>query len=381
MANVAPLRGVRVVSLEQAAAAPLCTRRLALAGAEVIKIERPEGDFARAYDSAVHGESSYFVWLNAGKKSVVLDLKSEQGVEQLRALIARSDVLVQNLKPGALAGLGVELDRLHELRPSFISVSISGFHPDGPGHERKAYDLLMQAESGLAEITGSRHEPGRVGVSIVDAATGMYSYESVLEALLLRNSTGGAERGEGSRIHVALFDAVADLLTVPYLLERYGGAAPGRVGLAHPGICPYGVFVSADQQRFILSIQNEREWQRLCEIGLERADLMRDLRCKDNEARVANREFVDGEVQGVFALANYESIDARLNKADLAFAPVNSLEALKDHPDFHTLTARVNQFEVHLPHVPGLPKPEDLEVPKLGEHTHEVLADLVNVQK
>lgn len=381
MAKVAPLRGVRVVSLEQAAAAPLCTRRLALAGAEVIKIERPEGDFARQYDSAVHGESSYFVWLNAGKKSVVLDLKSQQGVEQLLALIARSDVLVQNLKPGALAGLGIDLDRLHELRPSFISVSISGFHPDGPGHERKAYDLLMQAESGLAEITGSRHEPGRVGVSIVDAATGMYSYESVLEALLLRSSTGGVEHGEGSRIHVALFDAVADLLTVPYLLERYGGAAPDRVGLAHPGICPYGVFVSADRQRFILSIQNEREWQRLCEIGLERADLMHDLRCEDNEARVANRAFVDGEVQGVFALANYDSIEARLNKADLAFAPVNTLEALKDHPDFHTLTTRVNQFEVHLPQVPGLAKPEDLHVPRLGEHTHEILADLVNVQK
>ena len=381
MAKVAPLQGLRVVSLEQAAAAPLCTRRLALAGAEVVKIERPEGDFARQYDSAIYGQSSYFVWLNAGKKSVVLDLKSDEGLAQLLALIARADVLVQNLKPGALATLGIDLDQLHDSRPSFISVSISGFHPDGPGHERKAYDLLMQAESGLAEITGSRHEPGRVGVSIVDAATGMYSYESVLEALLLRNSTGGAEHGQGSRIHVALFDAVADLLTVPYLLERYGGSAPDRVGLAHPGICPYGVFASADQRRFILSIQNEREWQRLCNIGLQRSDLLADSRCSDNEARVANRAFVDSEVQGVFAAMNYDAIEVSLTAGDLAFAPVNTLDALKDHPDFRTLTTRVKEYDVPLPQVPGLRKPEGLSVPQLGEHTQEVLADLVIPQK
>ena len=189
-----PLEDVTVISLEQAAAAPLCTRRLALAGAEVIKIERPEGDFARGYDSAVGGQSSYFVWLNGGKKSVVLDLKQTAALDQLKALLDQSDVLVQNLKPGALEGLGLDLNELHAERPSLISVSITGFHPDTSVADRKAYDLLMQAESGLAAITGSSHEAGRVGVSIVDAATGMFAYEAVLEALLSRAQSGTGAR-------------------------------------------------------------------------------------------------------------------------------------------------------------------------------------------
>ncbi len=376
MVEQRPLSGIQVVSLEQAAAAPLCTRRLALAGADVIKIERPEGDFARNYDSAVFGESSYFVWLNAGKKSVVLDLKDEEGLSQLKALIDRADVLVQNLKPGALGSLGIDLDDLHSAKPELISVSITGFHPDGPGANRKAYDLLMQAESGLADITGSQHEPGRVGVSVVDASTGMYAYEAVLEALLMR-----AQNNHGAKISVALFDAVADLLAVPYLLERYGRAAPERVGLAHPGICPYGVFVSADGQRFILSIQNEREWQRLCRVGLQREALLADGRCLDNVARVANRGFVDGEVQAVFAKCDYAEIDRNLSLADLAFAPVNGLAALKDHSDFHTYTALLGDQRVQLPRVPGHPPREDLEIPKLGQHTEQVLARLVNSEK
>ncbi|NKB97623.1 MAG: CoA transferase [Pseudomonadales bacterium] len=376
MAEQRPLTGIQVVSLEQAAAAPLCTRRLALAGAEVIKIERPEGDFARNYDSAVFGESSYFVWLNAGKKSVVLDLKTEDGLTQLKALIDRADVLVQNLKPGALSALGIDLDELHKSIPELISVSITGFHPDGPGADRKAYDLLMQAESGLADITGSQHEAGRVGVSVVDASTGMYAYEAILEALLMR-----ARTNQGAQISVALFDAVADLLTVPYLLERYGGSAPERVGLAHPGICPYGVFISADQQRFILSIQNEREWQRLCHLGLSRGDLLADVRCVDNVTRVANRTFVDGEVQSTFEKLNYTDIDRNLDRAGLAYAPVNGLAALKDHSDFHTYDARVGDQCVQLPIVPGHPAGETLSIPALGEHTDEVLDGLVNSKK
>ena len=366
-----PLEGITVISLEQAVAAPLCTRRLRLAGAEVIKIERPEGDFARGYDTAVKGQSSYFVWANGGKKSVVLDLQSEAGVAQLRGLLAQADVLVQNLKPGAMSRLGLDLEALHEELPQLISVSIAGFHPSGPGTSRKAYDLLMQAESGLADITGSAHEPGRVGVSIVDASTGMYAYESVLEALLRR-----AQTGQGEQIDVALFDAVADLLTVPYLLARYGAGAPERVGLSHPGICPYGVFASVDKQKFILSIQNEREWQRLCTVGLERTDLVDDARCVNNETRVANRDFVDGEVQDTFAELTYAQIDARLNAADLAFAPVNSLLQLRDHPDFHTFTTRVGEHLVDMPRVPGLAKPNALSLPDLGEHTSEVLARL-----
>ncbi|MEQ9451596.1 MAG: CaiB/BaiF CoA-transferase family protein [Pseudomonadales bacterium] len=362
-----PLADLCVVSLEQAAAAPLCTRRLALAGAEVLKIERPEGDFARFYDTAVFGASSYFVWLNAGKKSVVLDLKQAAERDVLVALLRHCDVLVQNLKPGALASLGIDLEQLHTERPELISVSIAGFNPDGPGAQRKAYDLLMQAESGLAELTGSEHEAGRVGVSIVDVATGMYAYEAILEALLQR-----ARSGQGAKIDVALFDAVADLLSVPYLLERYGGAAPQRVGLAHPGICPYGVFTSEDGRAFVLSIQNEREWQRLCEVGLGQPDLLHDARCSDNEQRVAHRAFVDAAVQMVFAGLSYASIESRLNQADLAFAPVNDIGRLKSHADFHSFTVTTDGHLIDLPRVPGLPKPDALPVPRLGEHTAEI---------
>ena len=368
-----PLAGIRVVSLEQAAAAPLCSRRLSLAGAEVLKIERPEGDFARGYDTAVHGQSSYFVWLNAGKKSVVLDLTESSAREQLKALILSADVLVQNLKPGALKKLGLDIEDLHTLHPELISVSISGFHPRGPGASRKAYDLLMQAESGLANITGSHHEAGRVGVSIVDAATGMFAYEAVLEALLARTLQAQIE---GPRIHVALFDAIAELLCVPYLLDRYGGSAPARVGLAHPGICPYGVFLSHDAQPFVLSIQNEREWSRLCTVGLGNEALHADARCVDNETRVANRAFVDAAVQGGFDQWSYAEIEARLNAADLAFAPVNALEYLKKHPDFATFKVAVAEHDVLLPVVPGLPKREGARIPALGEHTHEVLSAL-----
>ena len=367
------LEKVKVVTLEQAVAAPLCTRRLAHAGAEVIKIERPEGDFARYYDSAVVGESAYFVWLNAGKKSVVLDLRTDRGLSALKQLIHRADVFVQNLKPGALAKLGIDLADVHEHRPSFISVSVSGFSPDGPGRDRKAYDLLMQAESGLADITGSPHAPGRVGVSIVDIATGMFAYEAVLGALIRRSNTG-----VGAAIEVSLFDTAAELLAVPYLLHRYGGNAPQRIGLAHPGICPYGVFESADQQRFVLSVQNEREWQQLCRSGLNQHSLIEDSRCRNNETRVVHREFVDGAVQQVFAELPYTVITERLTTADLAFAPLNPVSALLNHGDFHTETVQVQGQQIELPRVPGLPIAESFSpaLPELGADTDAVLQTL-----
>ncbi len=362
-----PLNDVRVVTLEQAVAAPLCTRRLQLAGAEVIKIERPEGDFARHYDQAVAGQSAYFVWLNAGKKSVVLDLKVSADKALLLKLIQRSDVLVQNLKPGALDALGLGLDGLHAEHPGLISVSISGFAPDGPGARRKAYDLLMQAESGLAAITGSPQAPGRVGVSVVDLATGMYAYEAVLEALLVR-----AHTGKGSKLDVALFDAVAEWLAVPYLLDAYADAAPQRVGLAHPGICPYGVFAAADGRQFVLSIQNEREWQRLVETALDAPELMADARCRDNATRVAHRDFVDGAVQERLALWRYAELAARLDEADVAFAPLNGIADLKLHPDFHTQEIDVGGRSISLPRVPGLVKDDGQSLPALGEHTEAV---------
>ena len=362
---------IKIVSLEQAVAAPLTTRRFAQAGAEVIKIERPEGDFARYYDSVVFGESSYFAWLNAGKKSVVLDLAEDQGFEVLQKLIDRSDILVQNLKPGALQKLGFELDEYHRNRPEFISLSISGFHPEGPGKGRKAYDLLMQAESGLSSITGSPEEPGRVGVSIVDLATGMYGYQALLEALLNQRLTGA-----GKQIDISLFDAVAEWLAVPYLLDRYGHKAPERIGLAHPGICPYGVFLSADGQPFILSIQNEREWGRLIDQVIIERDLLEDPRCLTNEVRVENRRYVDDKIGGELKKLLYSEIENRFSRADLAQAPLMEIQDLKEHLDFRTYPALIGNNTFELPMTPGNDYASGQKVPELGEHTKAVIGSL-----
>lgn len=362
---------IKIVSLEQAVAAPLTTRRFAQAGAEVIKIERPEGDFARYYDSVVFGESSYFAWLNAGKKSVVLDLAEDQSFEVLQKLIDRSDILVQNLKPGALQKLGFELDEYHRNRPEFISLSISGFHPEGPGRGRKAYDLLMQAESGLSSITGSPEEPGRVGVSMVDLATGMYGYQALLEALLNQRLTGA-----GKQIDISLFDAVAEWLAVPYLLDRYGHKAPERIGLAHPGICPYGVFLSADGQPFILSIQNEREWVRLIDQVIIERDLLEDPRCLTNEVRVENRRYVDDKIGGELKKLLYSEIENRFSRADLAQAPLMEIQDLKEHLDFRTYPALIGNNTFELPMTPGNDYASGQKVPELGEHTKAVIGSL-----
>ena len=362
---------IKIVSLEQAVAAPLTTRRFAQAGAEVIKIERPEGDFARYYDSVVFGESSYFAWLNAGKKSVVLDVAEDQGFDVLQKLIDRSDILGQNLKPGALQKLGFELDEYHRNRSEFISLSISGFHPEGPGKDRKAYDLLMQAESGLSSITGSPAEPGRVGVSIVDLATGMYGYQALLEALLNQRLTGA-----GKQIDISLFDAVAEWLAVPYLLDRYGHKAPERIGLAHPGICPYGVFLSADGQPFILSIQNEREWGRLIDQVIIERDLLEDPRCLTNEIRVENRRYVDDKIGGELKKLLYSEIENRFSRADLAQAPLMEIQDLKEHLDFRTYPALIGNNTFELPMTPGNDYASGQKVPKLGEHTKAVIGSL-----
>ena len=369
--NLDVFSSIKIVSLEQAVAAPFVTRRFVQAGADVVKIERPEGDFARYYDSAVFGESSYFAWLNAGKKSVVLDLVEEEGLEHLKMLVERSDILVQNLKPGALKKLGLDLQGYHHERPDFISLSISGFHPDGPGFDRKAYDLLMQAESGLSSITGSPDAPGRVGVSVVDLTTGMYGYQALLEALLNRQVTG-----KGKQINISLFDSIAEWLAVPYLLDRYGKSAPRRMGLAHPGICPYGVFHSSEGQAFILSIQNEREWIRLVEQVLTDTELQSDARCKSNEVRVKNREYVDEKIASKLSVLTFTEVEERFSQADLAFAPLMGIENLKSHPSFRTYPSIASDSIFELPITPGNDYASSQKVPALGEHTREVLDSL-----
>src|SRR6266852_5607225 len=264
------LAGLLVVSIEQAVAAPMCSCRLADAGARVIKVERPDGDFARRYDALVHGESAYFVWLNRGKESCVLDLAQAADKALLEAMIARADVLIQNLKPGAIAKLGFPISRLRQKYPRLICCSISGYGESGPYAQRKAYDLLIQAESGLASVTGGPEGPARVGVSIVDVAAGLNAYEAILEALIARERSG-----QGAEISVSMFDAMADWMTVP-LLQHEGGQTPTRGGLNHPTISPYGVFKTRDGIDVLISIQNDREWVILARDVMGDAALARD---------------------------------------------------------------------------------------------------------
>lgn len=332
MSQKLPLEGLKVVAVEQAVAAPLTSARLADAGAQVIKIERPEGDFARGYDTAAAGQSSYFVWLNRGKTSVALDLKSPQGREALEALLQGADVFIENLKPGALARLGFSPERLEDDYPALITCSISGFNADGPLALRKAYDLIIQAESGLCSITGGPLEPARVGVSIVDIATGQTAYAAILEALVRRGITG-----KGARISLSMFDVIAEWLTVP-LLNHEAGNSPQRIGLAHPSIAPYGAFATNDEKLVLISIQSDREWRVLCSAFLGNAALGVDPRFATNIARTARRTKTDELVGRAFADRTFEEAISLLEEAGIAFAPVNDMAALSTHPELRRIT-------------------------------------------
>ena len=320
------LDGLLVVSLEQAVAAPYCSSRLADAGARVIKVERPEGDFARGYDRVAKGESAYFVWLNRGKQSIALDIKEPGDKALLGRMIAAADVFIQNLAPGAAARAGFGSADLRARHPRLIACDISGYGEDGPYAEMKAYDLLVQAESGLAAITGRPEGPGRVGVSVCDIAAGMYAHAAILEALLARQTTG-----EGRAVAVSLFDGLADWMTVPLLHQVYGGRAPARVGLSHPSIAPYGVYACSDGE-VVISIQNEREWQRFCAEVLGQESLAGDPRFADNSARVANRPALDGEIAKVFGALARATVIERLTAARIAYGAVNSVADLANHP-------------------------------------------------
>src|SRR6187401_1027095 len=321
-----PLEGLIVIAVEQAVAAPFCSSRLADAGAHVIKVERPEGDFARGYDAAARGQSSYFVWLNRGKNSVVVDLATKEGRADMEELIASADVLLQNLKPGSMDKLGFSLDRLKKDYPALICCTISGYGDDGPYADRKAYDLLIQAESGLASITGGPEGPSRVGISVVDIATGATAHASILEALIARGRTG-----KGADIRISMFDVMADWLTVP-LLNTEAGNPPQRIGLAHPSIAPYGVFQSKDGKDVLISIQSEREWKTLCTEVLMLPDLPNDSRFASMVERVRNRALTDQAVGDSFATMDRVDLLKRLADADIAFAEVNTMADLATHP-------------------------------------------------
>ena len=342
-----PLTGILVVSIEQAVAAPLATCRLADAGARVIKIERPEGDFARGYDHAAAGEASYFVWTNRGKESLVLDYKQAPDAELLQRLLAKADVFVQNLAPGALTRAGFGSEDLRQRYPSLITCDISGYGTGHAASELKAYDLLVQAESGLIAVSGAPGEWGRIGVSLCDITAGMNALIGIQQALFQRDRTG-----RGSGIKVSLFDSAAELMGVPYLQTRHGGKAPERVGLKHPSIAPYGAFTCADGRDILVSIQNEREWADFCREVLRRPDLPTDPRFASNAVRVENRPLVDGTVAEVFAgLTSAEAID-RLTTARTAFGSVNSVQDLISHPQLRTRRMKING---HVAEVPALP--------------------------
>ncbi len=327
------LEGLLVVSVEQAVAAPYVSGRLADAGARVIKVERPEGDFARNYDSLVHGESAYFVWLNRGKESVCLDLKAPDDLAILKEMVAQADVFIQNLAPGAIDRLGFAPDTLRAANPRLITCSISGYGDEGPFRDLKAYDLLVQAESGLSSITGNEQGSARVGVSVCDIAAGMTAFQAVLQALFARERTG-----EGRHIAVSLYHALADWMNVPYLQFAYGGKTPDRAGLSHPTIAPYGAYACGDDKAVLISVQNEREWGMLCADVLGRPEVATDPRFTSNNLRVANRPALDALIGAAFAAAPRETIVERLEKARIAYGRVSTMDDLVRHPQNRYVT-------------------------------------------
>ena len=360
------LEGLVVVGLEQAVAAPFCTSRLADAGARVIKIERAEGDFARGYDAAANGTSSYFAWLNRGKESVVLDLKAPGDRALLDTLIGKADVFIQNFGPGATDRLGIGSATLRARHPRLITCDISSYGAEGPFADRKGYDLLIQAESGLASVTGTPEGPGRVGVSVCDIATGLNAYAGILEALIERGRTG-----LGSGIAVSLFDAMADWMTVPLLQAEAAGSNPARIGLNHVSIAPYGAYACADGE-VMIAIQNEREWGRFCAAVLDDANLAADPRFATNGARVANRPALDAIIESAIGGLAKSDLIERLQAADVAFGAINTVLEFSAHPHLRRAKMATPTGSVSIAAPPVIrdgrlfqPGP----APAIGEHT------------
>jgi crotonobetainyl-CoA:carnitine CoA-transferase CaiB-like acyl-CoA transferase len=367
------LGGVLVVSVEQAVAAPYCTSRLADAGARVIKIERSAGDFARRYDADVQGQSAYFVWLNRGKESICLDLKSPDDLALLHALVARADVFVQNLAPGAAARAGFASATLRAANPRLITCDISGYGEDGPYAQMKAYDLLVQAESGLAFLTGTPEGAARVGVSVCDIGAGMSAHAAILQALFARERSG-----RGCGLEVSLFDAMADWMNVPYLQHRYGGRTPQRVGLNHPTIAPYGAYTCADGDAILISIQNEREWVAFCTSILGEPDLASDVRFASNPSRVVNRKALDAIVAARFSRVRIDALADLLRVAGVAFGRINDIAGLARHPQLRVMETETPAGPIEVIAPPtrikndGAPENDrvaPLRVPSVGEHT------------
>ena len=374
-----PLDGVTVVSVEQAVAAPFATRQLADLGARVIKIERPDGgDFARSYDHAVNGLSSYFVWLNRSKESLALDLKNVKSRAVLERLVERADVFVQNLAPGAAERLGLGAADLRARHPRLIACAVTGYGSSGPFARRKAYDMLVQAETGVTSITGTPETPSRVGISIADIAAGMYAYSGILTALLAR-----ARTGDGTALEVSLFDALAEWMGAPMYYAAYGGSEHGRSGAAHATIAPYELFVSQDRVEIYLAVQNAREWTRFCDRVLGRPELAHDPRFATNPQRVEHRAELHAIIQNLFAELPASDIVDRLESADIASARRNSVAGFVAHPQlaerdcWRTIDSPAGPLRAVRPPVrmDGVDPPMGA-VPALGQHTKQILEEL-----
>lgn len=373
------LEGITVVSVEQAVAAPLATCRLTDAGARVIKIERPEGDFARHYDRFVLGQSAYYVWLNRGKESICLDLKNGEDRDLLDRLLARADVFVQNLKPGVLERIGLSQAALRVRHPGLIACEITGFGHDGPNAHLKAYDLTVQAETGLCSITGSENEPARVGVSVCDIAAGMNAHAAILEALFRR-----ARTGEGASIRVSLFDSLADWMNVPYLQHAYGNHETRRSGVNHASLAPYGAYLCGDGKRVIFSVQNDREWVSFCTNFLGDSDLAQNTAFADNSARLRNRAALDAVIVPRFEALSLDEAMARLESAGIAYGRLNGIGDLAAHPNVRRLTVQTPGGPVDM--IASAPivdadVPQAGAVARLGADTAKIRAEFMQTGK
>lgn len=365
------LEGLLVVSIEQAVAAPYCGLLLADAGARVIKVERKEGDFARAYDRAAKGHSAYFVWLNRGKESIVLDIEDATDQALLQRILRKADVLIQNLAPGALEKRGFSGEILRQTNPGLITCEITGYGRTGPMAAMKAYDLLVQAETGLCSITGTPDGPARVGVSVCDIATGLTAFSAILRALLLRTKTG-----RGIDLSIAMFDVLADWMNVPLLYQRYAGRAPQRIGVAHATLAPYGLYKAGDGKALLIAVQSNREWLQLCQTVLAQPELADDPRFRTNEERCANRPAMDAIIDAVFAEYDRDALIQALIKARIACARLSSVADLEAHPHLAAQLAAIGDETIALADLPvGRRAGRPQRVPTLGEDSARVRSE------
>jgi itaconate CoA-transferase len=380
--SVLPLHGLRVVALEQAVAAPFCSRQLADMGADVIKVERPDGgDFARGYDGALNGMSAYFAWLNRGKRSIVLDLKCDEDRATFAKLIAHADIFIHNLAPGTVERLGFGYDALKATHPRLIWCGISGYGPDGPYRDKKAYDLLIQAEAGVVSVTGTADSPAKVGVSMADISAGLYGYSSILTALLLRERTGC-----GERIDISMFECLTEWMMPPVYVWQGTGRIPARVGVRHNMIVPYGAYRCADGS-VNFAIQNEREWARFCNLVLQLPQLATDERFASNGQRLQNRIELETLIEQQFATLATREVMARLDQGDIANGAVNDVPAVVNHVQ---LAERERWVDVSTPNgviAALLPRhnlqsvsPHMGDVPALGEHSQQILVELAEME-